>query len=207
MSFMISTPSKRKSLGSFAMPANSPAQARIWAQGRCFAADPAGRESAAIACGLAFELLDASELKLDGDDVDIAMRRCEQERLLFAVTGRTIFALLLVLSASAAWGGATKSAQQPQAESPERLYYKCILKNAQILAVSSGEPAEIIARAATRSCGPERDGVIAHFGGVGQGGMEMMEQFDEKIIPDLLFAVITARANQSGGHQPTDRPM
>jgi hypothetical protein len=120
---------------------------------------------------------------------------------------RTIFALLLVLSASAAWGGATKSSPQAQAESPERLYYKCILKNAQILAVSSDEPAEIIARAATRSCGPERDGVIAHFGGVGDGGMERMDQFDEKIIPDLLFAVITARAKQSGGHQPTDRPM
>jgi hypothetical protein len=73
---------------------------------------------------------------------------------------------------------------------------------------SSDEPAEIIARAATRSCGPERDGVIAHFGGVGRGGMEMMDQFDEKIIPDLLFAVITVRAKQrGGGHQPTDGQM
>jgi hypothetical protein len=38
--------------------------------------------------------------------------------------------------------------------------------------------------------------------------MEMMGQFDEKIIPDLLFAVITVRAKQrSGGHQSTDRQM
>jgi hypothetical protein len=120
----------------------------------------------------------------------------------------TIFALLLVLSTPLHAADALKSAPQAQGESPERLYYKCILKNAQILAASSDEPAEIIARGATRSCGPERDGVIAHFGGVGRGGMEMMDQFDEKIIPDLLFAVITVRAKQrSGGHQPTDRQM
>ena len=90
-------------------------------------------------------------------------------------------------------------AEKDEEESALDAYYKCLVRHAKILALSSNEPAETIARTAFPSCFELRQTALevyrrhkAYF------SEEAMDVTDKGFEQGLLLEIIRARAQPSG---------
>jgi hypothetical protein len=75
------------------------------------------------------------------------------------------------------------------------IYYRCLVSHAQILAINSNEPADIIAKASFPSCSGEREAVFAVYHKHGDTfDPEAMDVADKKFEQALLLEIIKVRA-------------
>jgi hypothetical protein len=94
-------------------------------------------------------------------------------------------------------------AEKEQETQAGRTYYLCLVHHAQILALASNEPAEVIAEAAFPSCSSERQAVLDvyryHNSFFDSKAMDMV---DGKFKQSLLLEVIKARAQRAAPLEP-----
>lgn len=85
-----------------------------------------------------------------------------------------------------------------------RTYYLCLARHAQILALASNEPAEVIADAAFPSCSSERQAVLDTYRRHNNTffDSETMDMVDSKFKRSLLLEIIKARAQLAAPSKP-----
>jgi hypothetical protein len=85
-----------------------------------------------------------------------------------------------------------------------RTYYLCLAGHAQILALASNEPAEVIAEAAFPSCSSERQAVLDTYRRNNNTffDSEAMDVVDGKFKQSLLLEIIKARVQSAAPSKP-----
>lgn len=86
-------------------------------------------------------------------------------------------------------------------------YHACLSKHARTLALTSSEPADIVAEAAMTSCPPERDGVAEAFKrGFEFDGGEFVAKLDAAFQKKLVGEIVVLRAKAAAPRKVASKP-